>query len=58
MNETFEIRQVERQENGATVEVWFEYRTKGISLIPLSLGAWSEWKRVGTSRVDQNGNAL
>ena len=58
MDETFEIRQVERRENGATVEVWLEYRTKAISVLGLSLGPWSPWKKINTVRVDQNGNAL
>lgn len=59
-NETVEFRQVERRVNGATVETWWEYRTREviIAVLGVSLSAWGAWDKVETVRVDQNGAPL
>ena len=65
MSNTIEFREVQRRvpSNGGayTEETWWEYRTKDtiISLLGVvTLSEWSSWEKVGTIRVDQNGNPL
>lgn len=64
MSNVIEFREVQRRTtNGGgihTVETWWEYRTKDviIGVLGVSLGVWSDWERVDTIRVDQNGNPL
>lgn len=62
---TIEFREVQRRTtNGQgvhTTETWWEYRTRDtlISILGVvSLSAWSDWEKVDTIRVDQNGNPL
>ena len=64
MSNTIEFREVQKRvpSNGGayTEETWWEYRTKDtiISVLGVSLSAWSDWQKVDTIRVDQNGNPL
>lgn len=65
MSNTIEFREVQRRipSNGGfyTSETWWEYRTKDtiISILGVvSISAWSDWEKVDTIRVDQNGDPL
>ena len=64
MSNVIEFREVQRRtSNGqgvSTIETWWEYRTKDviIAVLGVSLSSWSDWQRVDTIRVDQNGNPL
>lgn len=60
-NELVQFREVHVRENGASREVYTEYRVREvfISLGLLSLSAWSDWRKWGDiMRVDQQGNPL
>lgn len=65
MSNTVEFRRVIEKKNmeaGSGETVTWEYRTKDviISILGISLSAWSDWTRVETVTVyqDDNGNPL
>jgi len=60
-NELVQFREVHVRDNGATREVYTEYRVREafINLGLLSLSDWSAWRRWGDlQRVDQDGKPL
>ena len=60
-NELVQFREVHIRENGASREVYTEYRVREafINLGLLSLSDWSTWRKWGDlARVDQNGNSI
>ena len=60
-NELVQFREVHVRENGASREVYTEYRVREafINLGLLTLSDWSPWRKWGDlQRIDQNGSIL